>query len=187
MFSSPDSHFKLFIAWSVVQKQPFYIMGPSGHDRHVRLQSSGVCIFSNRTAVESSVHDYLLFTHQCWINTDDLTQVCAYTSMCIYLLLHRMLGPDTQHFLDPDWVCQSVHICSCCEGNQRTVGVIWPWPGCVKPLGVVFIEEQKGRQSRVEVDQLKDRQKFEWKDKKWRSQVVLCWPKFLERMTFWDC
>lgn len=61
-----------------------------------------VCIFSNGAAVESSVHDYLLFTHQRWINTDDLTLVCAYTSMCMYLLLHRKLGLETQHISDPD-------------------------------------------------------------------------------------
>lgn len=77
-------------------------MGPFGPDRPVRLQSSGVYIFSDGTAVESSVHDYLLFTHQRWINTDDLTQVCAYTSMCMYLLLHRKLGLETQHISHPD-------------------------------------------------------------------------------------
>lgn len=77
-------------------------MGPSGPDRPVRLQSSGVYIFSNGTGVESSVHDYLLFIHQRWINTDDLTQVCAYTSLCAYLLLHRKLGLETQHIADPD-------------------------------------------------------------------------------------
>lgn len=145
MFSSPDSHFKLFIAWSVVQKQPFYNMGPSGHDRRVRLQSSGVCIFSNRTAVESSVHDYLLFTHQCWINTDDLTQVCAYTSMCMYLLLHRMLGPDTQHFLDPDWVCQSFHICSCCEGYQRNSGCYLTLTGVCQTTQCCFYRGAEGK------------------------------------------
>lgn len=32
----------------------------------------------------SSVRDYLLFTRQCWINTDDPPCVFAYKSMCGY-------------------------------------------------------------------------------------------------------
>ena len=45
------------------------------------------CIFSEIEGVaQSSVHDYLLFIRQRWINTDDLTCVFAYMSMCICIL-----------------------------------------------------------------------------------------------------
>lgn len=47
------------------------------------MRSKGVYIFRDGGVVRSSVPDYLLFSRQRWINTDDLACVFAYTSMCI--------------------------------------------------------------------------------------------------------
>lgn len=56
--------------------------------------------------------------------------------------------------------------------------------GVCKTTRRCFLSKSR-REGKVEWRWISYRQKCEWKDKKWESQVVVCWSKFSERMKFW--
>lgn len=63
----------------------------------------------------------------CLLDQHRWTVYFAYTSTHIAVLTFQLIPHS-------DSICWGFHGHSCCEGYRLMFGVVWPWPGCVKPL-----------------------------------------------------
>lgn len=91
----------------------------------------------------------VLCAHQCWINTEDLAPVFAYTSICICILfLTDRLGQTAITSLSLTVLVRALTFAAAVKVTSEHWVLLDLDLGCVKPLSV--ISEQKGMEDRRE-------------------------------------